>query len=64
VDLYSLARCDYVFGPPSTYSQWASFYGNKPLLHVFDRDSQLLPERFGVSDLGWMSGLDAVKSSL
>lgn len=33
-DLYSLAACDYLIGPPSTYSSWASFYGNVPLLHI------------------------------
>jgi hypothetical protein len=31
VDLYSLAECDYLFGPPSTFSMWASYYGGKPL---------------------------------
>lgn len=30
VDLYALAQCDYIIGPPSTYSQWASFYGQRP----------------------------------
>lgn len=30
-DLYSLAECDYIAGPPSTFTMWASFYGNKPL---------------------------------
>lgn len=29
-DLYALARCDYIIGPPSTFSQWASFYGQVP----------------------------------
>ena len=29
-DLYSLASCDYIIGPPSTFSQWASFYGQVP----------------------------------
>lgn len=33
-DLYELAGCDYLVGPPSTYSMWASFYGNVPLCHV------------------------------
>ena len=33
-DLYSLAECDYLIGPPSTYSMWASFYGNVPLLMI------------------------------
>jgi hypothetical protein len=30
-DLYSLAQCDYIVGPPSTYSIWAAFYGEKRL---------------------------------
>ncbi len=29
-DLYSLARCDFLIGPPSTFTQWASFYGSVP----------------------------------
>lgn len=29
-DLYALAACDYIIGVPSTYSQWASFYGQVP----------------------------------
>lgn len=27
-DLYSLSRCDVVLGPPSTFADWAAFYGN------------------------------------
>ena len=30
-DLYALGLCDYIMGPPSTFSMWASFYGNVPL---------------------------------
>ena len=30
-DLFSLAKCDYLLGPPSTFSMWASFYGGHPL---------------------------------
>jgi len=33
-DLYTLSECDYIFGPPSTYSMWASYFGNKPLKHL------------------------------
>jgi hypothetical protein len=33
VDLCTLSKCDYIIGPPSTYSAWASFYGNVPLVH-------------------------------
>ncbi len=29
-DLYCLSRCDLIIGPPSTFSQWASFYGDVP----------------------------------
>jgi hypothetical protein len=29
-DLYSLAECDYIICPASTFSLWAAFYGKKP----------------------------------
>lgn len=29
-DLYALSCCDYLVGPPSTFTQWASFYGRVP----------------------------------
>lgn len=40
-DLYALSNCDYIIGPPSTYSAWASFYGNKPLLHIYDLEAKI-----------------------
>ncbi|MBO4699481.1 alpha-1,2-fucosyltransferase [bacterium] len=33
-DLHSLSLCDYIAGPPSTFSRWASFYGQKPLWQI------------------------------
>ncbi len=30
-DLYALSLCDYLMGPLSSFSQWASFYGQVPL---------------------------------
>ena len=30
-DLYCLAACDGIIGPPSTFSGWASFYGKVPI---------------------------------
>lgn len=30
-DLCALSQCDYIIGPPSSFSQWASFYGDVPL---------------------------------
>jgi len=46
VDLYSLAQCDYILGPPSTYSAWASFYGKVPLFHIDTPDTQVTFESF------------------
>ena len=50
-DLHALGLCDYLFGPVSTFSQWASFYGTKPLFHLYDREDRLDLARFRVSDL-------------
>jgi hypothetical protein len=30
-DLHSLSKCDFIIGPPSTFSQWASLIGGVPL---------------------------------
>ena len=35
-NLYSLAECDYIVSPPSTYGMWASFYGKVPLYLIDD----------------------------
>lgn len=50
-DLYALARCDYIMGPPSTFTQWASFYGNRPMLVLDRADQRIAPDQFQVSDL-------------
>ncbi|TDG36125.1 hypothetical protein EZJ43_10625 [Pedobacter changchengzhani] len=53
IDLYLLAKCDAIIGPPSTFSQWAAFYGNKPLtmllnvnqkIGIAKQNPNLLPE--------------------
>ncbi|MBF0205364.1 MAG: hypothetical protein HQK53_00600 [Oligoflexia bacterium] len=33
-DLYSIARGDLILGPPSTYSGWAAWYANIPLVNL------------------------------
>lgn len=52
-DMYCLAACDYIMGPPSTFSIWASFYGNTPryemnykkkMLHGFNREAVRLSD--------------------
>ena len=35
-DLYSLSKTDYIIGPPSTFSGWASLRGNTPLFFLED----------------------------
>jgi hypothetical protein len=42
-DLYALAGCDYLIGPPSTFSGWASFYNQVPLYIMKQRGR--LPEK-------------------
>ena len=50
-DLYALARCDYVMGPVSSFSQWASFYGKVPLLHLRNAQMPVELDQFRVSYL-------------
>jgi hypothetical protein len=52
-DLYALAGCDYIMGTKSTFSQWASFYGGKPLLHFLDRNASAKLENFRLCFLNW-----------
>jgi hypothetical protein len=46
IDLYTLAGCDWIVGPPSTYSLWASFVGAVPIHFVHDPRDQLDPSDF------------------
>jgi hypothetical protein len=48
-DLHALAACDYLFGPPSTFSQWASFAGDTPVQHLEAADEHVDLARFHVS---------------
>lgn len=45
-DMYLLAQCDYIIGPPSTYTLWASFYGDKPLYQIRDINEPITIEKF------------------
>ena len=47
-DLYGLAHCQYIIGPPSTFSQWASFWGRVPLWQITRADASLRVEDFWV----------------
>jgi hypothetical protein len=52
VDMYALAKCDYIVGPPSTFSQWASFYGQTPLCMVRSMNEPVALDRFVVFKAG------------
>jgi len=45
-DLYALARCDYLIGPPSTFSLWAAFYGQKPYCWINSADQTIARDQF------------------
>lgn len=45
-DMYLLAQCDFIMGPPSTFSSWASFWGKKPLYQMKDIDQPISFQNF------------------
>lgn len=40
-DLYSLSKCDYIIGPPSTYSMWASYHGQTFMKHIINKEQDM-----------------------
>ena len=45
-DVYSLTYCDYLMGPPSGFTWWASLYGEKPLCFITSKDFRPTLEDF------------------
>jgi len=45
-DMYAFAGCDYIIGPPSTYTLWASFYGNVLLYFIQDPNRPVTLDMF------------------
>ena len=45
-DLYALSTCNYLIGPPSTFSLMAAFYNDSRLYWIFDKDHVLQQESF------------------
>lgn len=45
-DLYTMANCNFIIGPPSTFSQWASLYGGVPLFTITSAEAKLTMENF------------------
>lgn len=50
IDLCLLSKCDYIIGPPSTFSSWASFYGKVPYLHLNSKDEIVNMSKFLIND--------------
>ena len=48
IDQYLMSRCDYVIGPPSTFSLWASYIGETKVFHIKDKHGQLELRDFSV----------------
>lgn len=45
-DLYALSKCGYIIGPPSSYSQWASFYGRVPVRYIMSAHDRIKLSEF------------------
>jgi len=45
-DLYALAECDGIMGPPSSFSLWASYYNRVPLHMLESADQEVHPVTF------------------
>jgi hypothetical protein len=46
LDLYTLSICDRIIGPFSSYSRWASFFGEVPLCFLESKDQQFKEDDF------------------
>ncbi len=45
-DLYLLSTCNYIIGPPSTFSLMAAFYEDRDLYWIFDKGKSIEPAAF------------------
>jgi hypothetical protein len=51
-DMYAFGQCDFLIGPPSTYTMWASFYGSVPLYYIESIDAQFDVSHFAANIWG------------
>lgn len=49
-DLHALSQCDFILGPPSSYSSWAAFSGGTRLLRIEDPQLPFGLQDFTVQD--------------
>ena len=48
IDHYLMSRCDYIIGPPSTFSIWASYIGETLLYHFLNKNDTITLDKFTV----------------
>jgi len=48
IDHYLMSKCDYIIGPPSTFTMWASYMGGTPYFHIYGQQDNLALERFTI----------------
>lgn len=53
LDLYALSLCNYIIGPPSSFSAWASSYGNVPLYFIRSINNDLSLSDFSNESFLW-----------
>lgn len=60
LDLYTLSLCDRIIGPVSSFSRWASFYGEKPLCFLYGANQVFTEESFSpiVDYLHFQNGIE------
>ena len=46
VDQYLLSQCNYILGPPSTFTEWASYIGEVPFYHIQSPIEEICLEKF------------------
>jgi len=46
LDVLALASCDYIAGPPSTYSLWAAFMSDAYIAHIYDPEEPITIDSF------------------
>ena len=47
-DLYAFSKCDYIIGVVSTFTLWASFFGNVPLCIIEKIDQKINIKSFKI----------------
>jgi len=50
VDQYLMTFCDYLIGPPSTFTMWASYIGKVPYFHIDSPECTVILDKFRICD--------------